>query len=84
MDIKKRGPSLGLKQQGSGMASQGGSNQKPPGRGTAKHRACINKKIKLYLVTQNMLMSSLSVYMQCLHHKTDLGGKGISCKGEIR
>lgn len=63
------------------MASEGGSNQKAPGRGTAKHRACSNKK--LYLVTQNIFISSLSVYMQCLHHRTDLGGEGIPWKGEI-
>lgn len=70
-----------LKQQGSGMASQGRSNWKHPGRGTAKHRACINKK----MVTQNIFLStiSLSVYMQCLHRRTDLGREGISRKGEI-
>lgn len=28
-------------------------------------------------------MSFLSVHMQCLHHRTDLGGEGISWKGEI-
>lgn len=35
------------------------------------------------MVIQNILMRSLSVYMQCLHHRTDLGGEDISWEGEI-